>query len=112
MDKVTGRSDDLIILRGVNVFPSQIEEHIVKIDGISPHYQIELGKDGPLDTMTVRVEAVPSHQSEDSRAALAARLSDNIKQNIGISAAIEITPVGAVERSAGKAVRIIDRRSS
>ena len=112
MDKVTGRSDDLIILRGVNVFPSQIEEHIVKIDGISPHYQIELGKDGPLHTMTVRVEAAPGYQDEDSRAILAAKLSNNIKQNIGISAAIEVTPVGAVDRSAGKAVRIIDRRGS
>ena len=96
MDKITGRSDDLIILRGVNVFPSQIEEHILKIDGISPHYQIELAKDGPLDSMTVRVEA--------------ALLGENIKQNVGISAVIDVTPVGAVDRSAGKAVRIIDRR--
>jgi phenylacetate-CoA ligase len=110
MDKVTGRSDDLIILRGVNVFPSQIEEHIVQIDGISPHYQIELWKDGPLDAMTVRVEAAPGHESEEHRAALAVRLGDNIKQNVGISAVIDVTPVGAVDRSAGKAVRIIDRR--
>jgi len=110
MDKVTGRSDDLIILRGVNVFPSQIEEHIVQIDGISPHYQIELWKDGPLDAMTVRVEAAPGHESEERRAALAVRLGDNIKQNVGISAVIDVTPVGAVDRSAGKAVRIIDRR--
>jgi phenylacetate-CoA ligase len=110
MDKVTGRSDDLIILRGVNVFPSQIEEHIVQIDGISPHYQIELWKDGPLDAMTIRVEAAPGHESEERRAALAARLGDNIKQNVGISAVIDVTPVGTVDRSAGKAVRIIDRR--
>lgn len=110
MDKVTGRSDDLIILRGVNVFPSQIEEHIVQIDGISPHYQIELWKDGPMDSMTVRVEAAPGHESDDRRAALAATLGDNIKQNVGISAVIDVTPVGTVDRSAGKAVRIIDRR--
>ena len=110
MDKITGRSDDLIILRGVNVFPSQIEEHILKIDGISPHYQIELAKDGPLDTMTVRVEAAPGNEDDDRRAALAALLGENIKQNVGISAAIDVTPVGAVDRSAGKAVRIIDRR--
>ena len=110
MDKVTGRSDDLIILRGVNVFPSQIEEHIVQIDGISPHYQIELWKDGPLDAMTIRVEAAPGHESEERRAALAARLGDDIKQNVGISAVIDVTPVGTVDRSAGKAVRIIDRR--
>ena len=110
MDKITGRSDDLIILRGVNVFPSQIEEHILKIDGISPHYQIELAKDGPLDSMTVRVEAAPGNEDDGRRAALAALLGENIKQNVGISAAIDVTPVGAVDRSAGKAVRIIDRR--
>ena len=110
MDKITGRSDDLIILRGVNVFPSQIEEHILKIDGISPHYQIELAKDGPLDSMTVRVEAAPGNEDDDRRADLAALLSENIKQNVGISAAIDVTPVGTVDRSAGKAVRIIDRR--
>ena len=110
MDKITGRSDDLIILRGVNIFPSQIEEHILKIDGISPHYQIELAKDGPLDSMTVRVEAAPGNEDDDRRAALAALLGENIKQNVGISAAIDVTPVGAVDRSAGKAVRIIDRR--
>ena len=110
MDKITGRSDDLIILRGVNVFPSQIEEHILKIDGISPHYQIELAKDGPLDSMTVRVEAAPGNEDDDRRAALAALLGENIKQNVGISATIDVTPVGAVDRSAGKAVRIIDRR--
>lgn len=112
MDKITGRSDDLIILRGVNVFPSQIEEHILKIDGISPHYQIELSKSGPLDMMTVRVEAAPGHEDADRRAALAARLGENIKQNVGITATIDVTPIGKVDRSAGKAVRIIDRRNS
>ena len=110
MDKITGRSDDLIILRGVNVFPSQIEEHILKIDGISPHYQIELSKDGPLDSMTVRVEAAPGNEDDDRRADLAVLLGENIKQNVGISAAIDVTPVGTVDRSVGKAVRIIDRR--
>ena len=111
MDKITGRSDDLIILRGVNVFPSQIEEHILKIDGISPHYQIELSKSGPLDVMKVRVEAAPGNEDADRRGALAAQLAENIKQNIGISAEIDVTPVGKVDRSAGKAVRIIDRRN-
>ena len=111
MDKITGRSDDLIILRGVNVFPSQIEEHILKIDGISPHYQIELLKSGPLDVMKVRVEAAPGNEDADRRGALAAQLAENIKQNVGISAEIDVTPVGKVDRSAGKAVRIIDRRN-
>ena len=111
MDKITGRSDDLIILRGVNVFPSQIEEHILKIDGISPHYQIELSKSGPLDVMKVRVEAAPGNEDANRRGALAAQLAENIKQNVGISAEIDVTPVGKVDRSAGKAVRIIDRRN-
>ena len=111
MDKITGRSDDLIILRGVNVFPSQIEEHILKIDGISPHYQIELSKSGPLDVMKVRVEAAPGNEDADRRGVLAAQLAENIKQNVGISAEIDVTPVGKVDRSAGKAVRIIDRRN-
>ena len=111
MDKITGRSDDLIILRGVNVFPSQIEEHILKIDGISPHYQIELSKSGPLDVMKVRVEAAPGNEDADRRGALAAQLAENIKQNVGISAEIDVTPIGKVDRSAGKAVRIIDRRN-
>ena len=111
MDKITGRSDDLIILRGVNVFPSQIEEHILKIDGISPHYQIELSKSGPLDVMKVRVEAAPGNEDADRRGALAAQLAENIKQNVGISAEIDVTPVGKVDRSAGKAVRIIDHRN-
>lgn len=110
MDKITGRSDDLIILRGVNVFPSQIEEHILKIDGVSPHYQIELSKSGPLDVMKVRVEAAPGNEDAGRRGTLAAQLAENIKQNIGISAEIDVTPVGKVDRSAGKAVRIIDRR--
>ncbi|MGC6497456.1 MAG: phenylacetate--CoA ligase PaaK [Candidatus Puniceispirillaceae bacterium] len=112
MDKITGRSDDLIILRGVNVFPSQIEEHILKIDGISPHYQIELSKSGPLDVMKVRVEAAPGNEDADRRGALAAQLAENIKQNVGISAEIDVTPVGKVDRSVGKAVRIIDRRNA
>ena len=111
MDKITGRSDDLIILRGVNVFPSQIEEHILKIDGISPHYQIELSKSGPLDVMKVRVEAALGNEDADRRGALAAQLAENIKQNVGISAEIDVTPIGKVDRSAGKAVRIIDRRN-
>ena len=110
MDKITGRSDDLIILRGVNVFPSQIEEHILKIDGLSPHYQLTLSKSGPLDVMTVAVEAAPGHESEAERQAMAAVLGDNIKQTIGISAKISVLPVNSIDRSLGKAVRLVDNR--
>ncbi|MDA7599662.1 phenylacetate--CoA ligase [Alphaproteobacteria bacterium] len=110
MDKITGRSDDLIILRGVNLFPSQIEEHILKIDGLSPHYHLILTKEGPMDAMTVAVEAAPHHESDAERASMAATLGENIKQTIGVSAKIDVLPVGAIDRSMGKAVRIIDKR--
>ena len=110
MDKITGRSDDLIILRGVNLFPSQIEEHILNIDGLSPHYQLTLAKEGPLDVMTVAVEAAPGHESDDERKAMAAMLGDNIKQTIGVSATIAILPVNSIDRSLGKAVRLVDNR--
>jgi len=110
MDKITGRSDDLIILRGVNLFPSQIEEHILKIDGLSPHYHLILTKEGPMDAMTVAVEAAPHHESDAERASMAATLGENIKQTIGVSAKIDVLPVGAIDRSMGKAVRIIDQR--
>jgi phenylacetate-CoA ligase len=98
MEKITGRSDDMLIIRGVNVFPSQIEELILKQPGLSPHYVLELMKDGPLDHLTVVVEG-----SESATAAL----QHSIKAYIGISADVRI---GSVERSIGKAKRVIDRR--
>ena len=98
MEKITGRSDDMLIIRGVNVFPSQIEELILKTAGLSPHYVLELSKSGPLDHLTVVVEG-----AADSAAALA----HNIKSYIGISAEVR---VGTIERSIGKAKRVIDKR--
>jgi phenylacetate-CoA ligase len=98
MEKITGRSDDMLIIRGVNVFPSQIEELLMKQPGLSPHYVLELTKDGPLDHMTVIVEGDP---------AACAGLQHGIKSYIGISADVRI---GAVERSIGKAKRVIDKR--
>ena len=98
MEKITGRSDDMLIIRGVNVFPSQIEELILKTAGLSPHYVLELSKSGPLDHLTVVVEG-----AADSAAALA----HNIKSYIGISAEVRI---GTIERSIGKAKRVIDKR--
>jgi phenylacetate-CoA ligase len=99
MEKITGRSDDMLIVRGVNVFPSQIEELILKQAGLAPHYVLELSKDGPLDLLTVVVEG-------DAKATAA--LEHSIKAYIGISAQVRI---GAVERSIGKAKRVIDKRS-
>ena len=98
MEKITGRSDDMLIIRGVNVFPSQIEELILKHPGLAPHYVLELSKSGPLDHLTVVVEG-----SADAAGALA----HAIKAYVGISADVRI---GAVERSIGKAKRVIDKR--
>jgi phenylacetate-CoA ligase len=98
MEKITGRSDDMLIIRGVNVYPSQIEELILKQPGLAPHYVLELTKDGPLDHLTVVVEG-------DEKATQSLR--HHIKSTIGISADVRI---GAVERSIGKAKRVIDKR--
>ncbi|MEK9775580.1 MAG: AMP-binding protein, partial [Quisquiliibacterium sp.] len=111
MQKITGRSDDMMIVRGVNVFPSQIEELILKRPELSPHYVCELGKDGPLDTLTVRVELKPGLEAGESAAnAAQTALAHAIKSYIGVNAAVNIEPTGAVERSIGKAKRVIDKR--
>jgi phenylacetate-CoA ligase len=98
MERISGRSDDMLIIRGVNVFPSQIEELILKQPGLSPHYVLEVTKDGPLDHLTVVVEG---------DAGATAGLQHHIKSYIGISADVRIGPV---ERSIGKAKRVIDKR--
>ncbi|MEL7430288.1 MAG: phenylacetate--CoA ligase, partial [Pseudomonadota bacterium] len=110
MEKVTGRSDDMIILRGVNVFPTQIEEQILKVEGLSPHYQIELAKNGPLDEMTVHVEAAPDSATEAARSVSAKELASHIKGVVGVSCRIDVREPGGIERSMGKAVRVIDNR--
>ncbi len=110
MEKVTGRSDDMIILRGVNLFPTQIEEMILEDARLAPHFQIELTREGRLDAMRVRVEARAAAADAAARAAAAHDLAHRIKSLIGVTAAIEAVEPGAIERSLGKAVRIIDRR--
>ena len=110
MEKITGRSDDMIILRGVNVFPTQIEEQILKVDGLAPHFQIELAREGRMDEMTVLVEATASHGDEQSRHGSARSLAHHIKSVIGITAKISVTEPEGVARSQGKAVRIVDKR--
>jgi phenylacetate-CoA ligase len=109
MEKITGRTDDMMIVRGVNVFPTQIEELILKDARLAPHFVIELKRDGRLDTMTVKVEARPG-SDDATRAACANDLSHLIKALIGVTADVEATPPGAIERSLGKAKRIIDLR--
>lgn len=108
MEKVTGRSDDMIILRGVNVFPTQIEEQIMRIDGLSPHFQIELVKNGALDAMRVHVEPELSHI--EHQAALAAQLESLIKDVVGVTAHVITNDPGNVARSEGKAKRVVDNR--
>src|SRR5438045_774134 len=110
MEKVTGRSDDMMIVRGVNVFPSQIEEQLLRCPGLAPHYQIELRREQRLDVMRLLVEARPDHADEASRAGQAAALAAHIRNNIGISVEITVGDPGAIERSAGKARRVVDLR--
>jgi phenylacetate-CoA ligase len=111
MEKITGRSDDMMIVRGVNVFPTQIEELILKQPVLAPHYQCILTREGPLDSLTVAVEAGPGldHEHHEVRSA-AERLAHEIKVYIGASARIELRPCGGVERSLGKAKRVVDQR--
>jgi len=107
MEKVTGRSDDMMVIRGVNVFPTQIEELVLAREDLSGHYQIELTRTGRMDEMLVRVEARPDwFAATDAGPALA----HAVKERIGVSARVEILPPGGIERSLGKARRVIDRR--
>jgi phenylacetate-CoA ligase len=110
MEKITGRSDDMMIVRGVNVFPTQIEEQILKVKGLAPHYQIVLTRADRLDQMEVLVETAPSATGSDARLASAADLAHHIKGSIGVTATITVTDPGGVERSQGKARRVIDKR--
>jgi phenylacetate-CoA ligase len=109
MQKVTGRTDDMMIVRGVNVFPTQVEEQILKVDGLAPHYLCVLTRPGNLDELTVQVE---SHESvsDDAREALGRRLAEHVKDHIGTTVHIEVLAPHALERSLGKAKRISDRR--
>jgi len=110
MEKVTGRSDDMMIVRGVNVFPTQIEEQLLKVSALAPHYQIELTRDNRLDVMTIKTEASPAHTDAQSRTAAAAKLAELVKGVVGISAQVDVSDPGGVERSMGKARRVIDSR--
>ncbi|MEZ5658827.1 MAG: phenylacetate--CoA ligase PaaK [Burkholderiaceae bacterium] len=111
MEKITGRSDDMMIIRGVNVFPTQIEELILRQSALAPHYVCELRKKGPLDVLTVRVEAKADADGEAGSAA-GAELARHIKTFIGVSCDIVIEPTGTIERSMGKAKRVLDLRKS
>lgn len=109
MARIMGRSDDMLIVRGVNMFPSQIEEQILRCDGLAPHYQIDLTRPNRLDEVTVHVELKPGCDAERRQAA-AAELCHNIKEVVGVSVAVQLAEPGALKRSAGKAVRVQDLR--
>lgn len=110
MAKITGRSDDMIILRGVNVFPTQVEEQVMATGGLAPYFQIELYKAGRMDAMRVFVEATPEAADNLSKTAAARMLTKHIKDMIGVSTEVIVGDPGQVERSQGKAVRVIDNR--
>ncbi len=110
MEKVTGRSDDMMIIRGVNVFPTQIEELLLRCHGLSPHYLIELSREDRLDVATIFVEARTECAAAAARNAEAAALAMHIRNNIGIGMSVVVGDPGAVERSAGKALRVVDKR--
>jgi phenylacetate-CoA ligase len=110
MEKVTGRADDMIILRGVNVFPSQIEEALLKTDWCAGHFLIELTREGRLDDMTVLAEARREHWDGSGLKPQAQELSHHIKSTIGISTKVVIQAPETIERSMGKAKRVVDKR--
>jgi len=109
MEKIVGRSDDMLIVRGVNVFPTQIEELILQTPSLAPHYVLELTREGPLDALAVHVEAADT-AAFAAGAKAATVLVEQVKSMIGISVRVEVREPGSIERSIGKAKRVIDKR--
>jgi phenylacetate-CoA ligase len=110
MHKITGRDDDMMIVRGVNVFPTQIEEHILAVDGLAPHYVCVLTRPSRLDELTVRVESMSSGSDDAERDRLAATLVARVKNAVGVTIGVDVVEPHALERSLGKAKRIDDQR--
>ena len=113
IERIKGRSDDMLIIRGVNVFPSQIEAILIKEDGLSPHYMLEVHREGPLDALDVLVETraeLAGCLTAEVREALAQRAEHLIKGFAGVSATVRVVEPGTIERSQGKAKRVVDRR--
>jgi phenylacetate-CoA ligase len=113
IDKITGRSDDMMIIRGVNVFPTQIEEEVVKIPQFSENYEIHLTRDGNLDNMNVHVELRPDAASlnQTEQQELVAQLKHHVKSSVGISVSVTLRDQGSIARSEGKAKRVWDERN-
>ncbi|GGP95146.1 phenylacetate--CoA ligase PaaK [Streptomyces roseolilacinus] len=109
MEKVTGRSDDMVVLRGVNLFPTQVEEVLLRTPGLAPHFQLRLTREGRLDALTVRVEA-RADTARERRDGAAAEVRAAVKDGIGVTVAVEVVDPGTLERSVGKVKRIVDLR--
>jgi phenylacetate-CoA ligase len=113
MLRVTGRSDDMLIIRGVNVYPSQVEAFLVGFPGLTPHYQIVLTRDGPMDAMTIEVELSPAApRDEPFVAKVASDVRDHLKTMVGVTCDVVLKAPGEVPRSQGKAVRVKDLRQA
>ena len=110
MEKVTGRSDDMIILRGVNIFPTQIEELVIQVKELAPYFQIELDKKGPLDTMRILVETTKESSMTNIRSNVKDSFIKKVKDTIGVNVEVIVGAPNSVERSQGKARRVIDLR--
>ena len=111
MERIRGRTDDMMIIRGVNVFPTQVEEVVLSVAGLSPHFVCVLTRPGRLDEMTVRVEARPGSGSDEDRRRSRRDLSHRMKQTIGVTVSVDVVEPGSLERSLGKAQRIVDLRA-
>jgi phenylacetate-CoA ligase len=112
MERVTGRTDDMLIIRGVNVFPSQVEAVLMQIPGLSPHYQLVVDRVGSLDVLEVQVEVSPEIFSDEIKEleALQQRIADEIQSYLGVGVKVRLMEPRSIQRSEGKAVRVIDRR--
>jgi len=108
-----GRNDDMLIIRGVNVFPQQVEEVLLRIEGVEPYYRIVVDRDGSMDTLEVEVEMTEGLFSDEVRAVLALerRIEHELRLALGIQAVVKLVNPKAIERSEGKAKRIVDRRA-
>jgi phenylacetate-CoA ligase len=109
MAKIVGRSDDMLIIRGVNLFPSQIEELVLRIAGLAPHYQLEVAREASLDVLTVHVECAPGQESAAAERC-GRDLAHAVKAYTGVTATVRVHASGVLERSGGKAKRVVDRR--
>jgi phenylacetate-CoA ligase len=112
MEKVTGRTDDMLIIRGVNVFPSQVENVLMGVDGVEPHYQIVVDREGNLDTMQVQVEVSEGVFSDEIRVLenLSNYIQKEIKDLLGVTCKVKLVEPKTIQRSEGKAQRVIDNR--